>query len=522
MANKNDFKIFGFLFLFVFILEFWISINSYTHDLYNRIDSAIFFMSGKAWMNGMIPYVDFSDSKGPLLWLIYGIGYLFNNYNYTGIFWIECVFYTFTFFYCYKISYLFLENKKISLLCSIIMALSFFCGAYHYETRAEDFCQLFIMSGLYYTLKVLYGSINDKEIQVASLIVGVSFAAALLIKFTIAAMILIFFFAIFCYIMKCKKYLIWKIFLYSFYGFFIVSLPFILYFLYFGNFFHFINEYFIVTSHTIVGNLSLGEMLSKYIFEGWGYFANINIIKRIVIYFLMINIVLGCIYFYKKLSAFKLFPAIITFWFICVSMYHALGYYYHSFSGFAIFPVIMYVSFFIRFKLKKRHFVLISSIIIMIVISGNLVFTRPNFFLNKTEERKDFYYVNRILSQIHNPKLIYSFFDFGYGTPAGALPGCKYWTCQVGASKNMISEREHALKQQLPDFVIVCFANDFDNLIEQSGYIKYYSWITQQGRTFLESHLYGKQGLILPSKDFQVSSMDVLLKRRIIPVKSEN
>ena len=27
-------------------------------------------------MNGLTPYVDFTDSKGPLLWLIYGIGYL--------------------------------------------------------------------------------------------------------------------------------------------------------------------------------------------------------------------------------------------------------------------------------------------------------------------------------------------------------------------------------------------------------------------------------------------------------------
>ena len=27
-------------------------------------------------MNGMVPYVDFTDSKGPSLWLIYGIGYL--------------------------------------------------------------------------------------------------------------------------------------------------------------------------------------------------------------------------------------------------------------------------------------------------------------------------------------------------------------------------------------------------------------------------------------------------------------
>ena len=44
--------------------------------MYGHNDSAWFFMCGKAVMNGLTPYVDFTDSKGPLLWLIYGIGYL--------------------------------------------------------------------------------------------------------------------------------------------------------------------------------------------------------------------------------------------------------------------------------------------------------------------------------------------------------------------------------------------------------------------------------------------------------------
>ena len=517
MDRKNDIKILGFLFVFVFVLEFWISINSYTHDLYNRIDSAIFFMSGKAWMNGMIPYVDFSDSKGPLLWLIFGTGYLFSNYNYLGIFWIECIFYTVTFFYCYKIGCLFLTDKRIALLCSMLMSLSFFCGAYHYETRAEDFCQLFIMGGLFYTFRVLYGLQRDKDIIIASFVLGICFAATLLLKFTIAAMILIFFFALFCYLIKYRKNLIGKSFLYSFYGIFLVLFPFLIYFFYKGNFNDFIHDYFMVTSQTVVKNLTFGEMIMEYILHGWGSLFNVHIIKSIVVYFLLVNIILGCLYFYRKLSVFKWFPALITMWFISISMYHALEYYYHSFAGFAIFPVIMYLNYFIRFKLKKLHLTFFASLIIVIVFAGNLTFMRSNFFLNKTEERTDFYYVNQILSQVDNPRIMFSFFDTGYGTPAHALPGCKYWTGQVGISDKMVSEREFAIKQQLPDFVIVFTYNNFEDILEQSGYVKYYTWITQEAMTMhIETHLYGKPGLILPPKDFNISSMDILLKRRIL------
>ena len=57
------------VFLLVFVVMLFISKDSYMHDLPNHNDSAWFFMCGKAWMNGMVPYVDFADSKGPLLWL---------------------------------------------------------------------------------------------------------------------------------------------------------------------------------------------------------------------------------------------------------------------------------------------------------------------------------------------------------------------------------------------------------------------------------------------------------------------
>jgi len=519
MDGKNGIKILVSLFLFVLMLEFWVSINSYTHDLYNRIDSAIFFMCGKAWMNGMIPYVDFADAKGPLLWLIFGIGYLFSNYNYTGIFWIECIFYTVTFFYCYKIGYLFLSDKKAALLCGMLMALSFFCGAYHYETRAEDFSQLFITGGLFYTLQALYGPHRDKDITTASFAIGIGFAAVLMIKFTIAAMILIFFFILFYYLIVCRKDLIWKSFLYALFGMFVVLFPFIFYFIYKGHFHDFISEYFTTTSQTIVKTPTLGGMIKDYMLDGWGSLLHLHPVKSITICFLLANIIGGCIYFYKKLPAFKWTPAIIAFWFVCISMYHALGYYYHSFAAFAVFPIIMYLAFFKRFiLLKKLRLIIYAGVIIIIVFTGNLTFLRPNFFLSQTEERKNFYYVNRILSQIHHPKIMFSFYDTGYGTPVHALPGCTYWTGQLGATGKMDLNREFAVKQNLPDFIFVIsgFSNSeyFTQLLQQSGYVEYYTWITQEATNHFETHLYGKPGLSLPPNDFHITPTDILLKKQ--------
>jgi hypothetical protein len=67
IQTNKELSIYLFFVVFSVFVLFFYSQDSYLYDLYNRVDSAWFFMCGKAWMNGMVPYVDFADSKGPLL-----------------------------------------------------------------------------------------------------------------------------------------------------------------------------------------------------------------------------------------------------------------------------------------------------------------------------------------------------------------------------------------------------------------------------------------------------------------------
>ena len=90
---EGDLRIFLLLTLWSIIVLLLMSMDSPLHHIYMRVDSAWFFMEGKAMMNGMRPYVDFTDSKGPLLWLIYGIGYLLSPRNYVGVYVLSCLCY---------------------------------------------------------------------------------------------------------------------------------------------------------------------------------------------------------------------------------------------------------------------------------------------------------------------------------------------------------------------------------------------------------------------------------------------
>ena len=106
VPGRGDIRIFLLLLAFATTALFFISLDSYFNDLYRRVDSAWFYMCGKAWMNGLTPYVDFTDSKGPLLWFIYGIGYLISRSNYLGVFWISCLWYAGTYFFSFKTDFI--------------------------------------------------------------------------------------------------------------------------------------------------------------------------------------------------------------------------------------------------------------------------------------------------------------------------------------------------------------------------------------------------------------------------------
>ncbi len=49
---------------------------------------------------------------------------------------------------------------------------------------------------------------------------------------------------------------------------------------------------------------------------------------------------------------------------------------------------------------------------------------------------------------------MYSGYDIGWGLRARALPACKYWALQNGASESMKSERVKAIGNRKADYII--------------------------------------------------------------------
>lgn len=492
----SDVKLFISIFLYITFILFFISPDSYTHDLHNHCDSAWFFMAGKAWMNGMTPYVDFTDSKGPLLWLIYGIAYLLSPHTYLGVFWFSCINYAVTFFLCYKTAMLLSGNHKKSIAATLCMILPYFCFWFHYEIRAEDFCQPFVISGIYFLLEnSLHPS--PRKIKASGFITGCGFAACLLMKWSIAIMYLSFIFSL-GYI-AFKKELFKKYILYTLFGISVLLLPFLIYFYRTGNLTNLIHEYFITTSKTV--QLSPLDFIKTYISE-WA----ITLSSNKIIY---IGYLAGIYYYYKRDTRMTYAPLICCFCFLAISIHHDLEYYTTILASFAIFGIVYLTT-------HLNAFGKILFVIIIITFQVRAAFLRPNLYFQKSI-RKEHYAAAYLMSQVPHPTIVNEGPELGIGFPINVLPATKYWSRQTGETIEMKAERHNAIKSGKPDFITQYLDNEtedeqFQKLVTEAGYTLYCQVTAFTGR---KVNLFGKPGLRLPGPDFTVSNWDILLKRKI-------
>lgn len=446
-----------------------LSIDSPCYELWGRIDSSWYFTAGKAWMNGMVPYVDFSDSKGPLLWLIYGIGYLMSNYNYVGVWVLTCFAYIATTLLNYLTASIFVKSRWLAWIVSMLMLVVYFNSFIHYETKSEDFCQPFIALSLWAICRLAYSDQSLCRFKNAAWCIGVSIGATLMIKFTVAAMI--FFFAIMLMFLAWHsekvgiKAVVWRLLA----GAMAMCLPCIVLFAFMGNLDDFIREYFLVTSRISSHPPRLNVI--KWILGG-------GVLSGIII---IMTISTGTVFFMARKYAWM--PLAAFFWFLLITVQNAEWiYYYYSCMIFGLFGLIALARC-VDGAMRSR-FAISVTMVTAIVAVGLFSFYRacqlPTFKPIKHDvtrefeaKRTEYYRHVSVVKRVYKPRI--AFFNcnnvINIADETGGLPGCKYFAKQFGATEAMVEAQYEDIKRKRPHFIYVkkCERESLKK-IEQLGY----------------------------------------------------
>ena len=486
---------------FATVVLLLVSADSYTHDYYDHYDSATFFASGKAWMSGLIPYVDFSDSKGPLLWLIYGVGYLLSPRTTLGVFWITCLVYAFIFWWLYKTASIYLDDKRQAMFAAMATAISVFFPVVRYETRAEDFALFFLVWALYHVCRLLHHDGGDAPRQLfrASVVLAVGMAATLLIKYNVSAMLGVM--ALFVLYDAWRRHLgVWRHVGVMALTSVLVLAPFAIYMLAVGCLDDFVREYFVVNMEVVARqHARMGHPINMLIAHRYtvGVYLLLNGLSALAIGLWV-----------RRYRAFVVVAFLAT---VLLTVTNAFWLYYYAVCGiFVCFGVVALMRRLACRPMRLRALLAGATAIVAVVLAMHLCHDESWFFRDNAE-RKALYDYAYIMSLRPRPRIIYyNTCTSGFGIPVGSLPGCKYWTSQSGATQQMVDDQLQAIMRREADFVFSLKDYDKPAMFDSLGYHRY----TNDSR--LTMLLYSRDSLAAPPAGWHVTDLDVLLKR---PVK---
>ena len=465
--QPSDMKVLILFTLWSFIIQLFLSNDSPLFWLAHRVDSAWFFMEGKAFLYGLRPYVEFTDFKGPLIWLFYGIGWLISPLNYHGMYVVSGVFYALTLFFNYKTAMIFLRDNRLSMAATLPMIFVYFFPWFHFETRSEDLMLLFVAITLYALFKRLYA--NERNDVADFMMLGGCFTALVLMKYNIAAVQGIMVLVALWDQYKCKKSLA-KPFLWMIVISVVIAAPFIIYFIMtdtLGAFFH---NYFVLAYETVTYENSDSP---SYMQDLAGILEDYRKIVFIAVVFV------GGMLLSLRLKNYKLVPVIVALLFIAMSTRHNVWNYYYGVCYIFILYLFIALLLFNNKRVRQACYGLLTIYVVGSCLYGNLIDgeLRQNTIFTHGEDRESFQAISDVMKDVEHPRLLsYECQEFGFGVMYGALPAGDQFAYPNGGTPAMIRDHKKILTDRKADFVVTyCRENQSDKLqvlrdIEANGY----------------------------------------------------
>ena len=418
---KYKFQLFCILVSFFMLL--FTSKNSFFYTFNDWVDANAFFTMGKSIVHGLVPYKDLFEQKGPLLYLIYSLGYLISNKTFYGVFIIEVILFSIFLFYNHKIINYFLDEKYSYIILPILTFIITTSKSFVHGGSCEEYCfPLFSISFYYFIKYFIDNRLTNKEILLNGLLAG----CILITKYTFLGFWIGFVILIIIDFLRKKD--VKEAFKFCFLfltGFLIPFFITIIIFYLVGGLKDFIWDYFIIN------------------ITAYGPFKSFNVTTMLLILFYLVGaggLIFSITSFIMplfiipingmesrlKINIIGLFLVTLLFIIICLKDYI---YYILPIAIFIPISIIGFI-FLIKkndFPIKKYLYIIIF--IICIILGGFNANYKEDMFKSKNELFQ-FKYANYI-NNFENPTLVnMTSLDVGIYTLTGIVPNTKYFELQ--------------------------------------------------------------------------------------------
>ena len=398
--------------------------------------------------------MDFADSKGPVLWLIYAIGYIISPTTYVGIFCQSVVYFTVSFYFVWLTARLFVSRRE-SLLVLFLMPAMLFFRAYLIETRAEDFTLPWVFMGLYITCRSLMQP-SFAFIRKGAFWLGFGMMFCMLIKWNV-------------FFMMGGMALV------------VTSVSF---------------------KHKSSAALVYGTLGMKFFTN---LFANrLETLKTIVLATPFAGTWLFCRRFH---ISYWLIFAYVPFY-IFLAFKAPFFHYCCTAVPFYLFLLIFLARGCSRLLHKVTPLAFGTALSIIYIATIALCGINANLKFKQNAYWQEWNTIQQVMTKKHKPTFMFSGNDMGQGLLSRAVPGCRYWALQSGATPEMVKERMDAVKAGKLDFIVITQipSDDFIPFIEKYGYRQCRAQVCTDGKTETKAlPLYEKSCTPVPIRSREAS-----------------
>lgn len=428
--------------------------DSWLYDPFVGCDMNWYFICGRALARGMIPYVDFIDSKGPLLWLIYGVGYMITPHSFIGVFGLECLSLIVTLWIARKVAILFFGRQ--SLLIAIVIVLTAFVLLYDpAEWRCERWCMPLLLYAIYGALSIMMrgeGGRGNGVMFKTGLCIGLAF----MIKYSIAAMIaavaLLQLYAIAGQRWQALWASLWRLVL----GAVVSMAPFVIYLLCVGAFVPFVREYCV---HTLLTVENIGDLR----------YRDLGLLQRMyshyVLFFLW-NVIaqgLSALLFLWVFKAERYRWVAVYCVAVCAAVYSQGYYYYYAEAGNACLVLGIIALLALMQRCVHARWAYATMLVLalgMCFAHGAYFFSQCSYAFNKRSYKRAIFHTSLdiVARQGRYCKIMYYLtmpVRGELGLRAEALPACPDWAQQNGNYVRTRRTQRAAIARHEPDVIVV-------------------------------------------------------------------
>lgn len=453
VIRENIFRYVFFLTLSMILLLFC-SESSPVYAINPWDDANIYYAIGRGVSQGLIPYRDMFDHKGPTVFFLYTIGYLLSPNKFYGIYILECISFSWVLFFAYKIYNMFFR-KNVAMILTVVSTIFLLNQSFIvYGGSCEEFVMPLYLVVLYIYLEYFSkkNGISRKRIFWSGAICGTIFW----MKFNliVCPVVMVFFVLLDGWLndfKRVKDVIIFAV------GGIVSSIPIVGYFGYSNSLLFLLKGYF-------VANLAYADV--KTLWETVENFAQsvlLAVVKNPVITILILIGLAGYLYLNKYLgSVCAKIGMALSFLGMIGSTYltYAYDYYYCVVAIFVILGIIV-VADFVR---NKRHAINVDRTILPVAalfcILGIPLYNQNYKDATFSADNLSVYDVCSIEmenSRIDKTLLMYRNHWTQMMLPEGTKPAAQYFFAP-NISKNfgeILEEQDRYIQEGIANYVII-------------------------------------------------------------------